>query len=768
MIGESAAPLTHKGAPDQVERWLTLLEHAAPALDHAALAHIVGAMPSGQALCDLAEALGDLGRGVRRRAAVRVRAGDEAFEVGLERSGNLTLASVYGSGANVTLHRFEAPVDAAGLSRTLAAELERRSGSAPAREADRLAAVGRALGAARFDDEASPLLESVVIEPSDELPFAFGAELALRAHPQTTSNGGGVLRTEVLPLLFKGRLRVVASDHTRDLADVHVFLLAEKLVDLALEALDASARLRPLWRKVEAGGVLAGVRLVGGRGRGTRDVMAFSLAPVRRSGPRIEGWTFPSLELGSFAGAVADFGRSLARTLLRWDRTQTHNLRIVELKSRLREISEMCREMDHDDTLVNTSPESYRAYATANQAAPQPPRADLSAARLRFAPKWTAAVPAIDLRSIFLCGDAFVVGSSREVSCIHRSQGTIAWTRPAARGVSVMTPSGLARIDESGTLSVIDVASGELRSTLRLEPRVGGPITGAVISAPGLPRMLVVSEGRRRLCGVDLEAGEIVWRLATRRGGTFRFKRAGRLVVVSAGEQGLFAVDVVTGEVVWRFRARLRFSATPSICDDSLFAIAGDAALSGGGSTRLFHLDPWSGTLRWSVDLPGHARPVGAPHVGRRTVLVVTMGARGSQLVAFDRATGELLYAREACRGGAAALLVDDLAILNSELGELSAFGANDGELRYRHVFSEPLEGDRPRRLEPVLRSGALFIPQSQVHVVRPADGRIVGVIDTDLVADLLRVDERCDVYVAEESGHVAAFSAVARLSVVK
>ena len=491
-----------------------------------------------------------------------------------------------------------------------------------------------------------------------------------------------------------------------------------------------------------------------------------SLAPSRRSGPRIEGWTFPALEIGAFARAVIDFGRSLARTLVRWDRSQTHNLRLVELRSRLREIAEMCREMDQDDTLVNASPESYRAYATSSSVTS--PKADLAAARLRFAPKWTAAVPAIDLRSIFLCGDAFVVGSTREVSCIHRSEGTIAWTRPVARGVSVMTPSGLARIDEAGKLDLIDVQSGETRSTLRLEPRVGGPITGAVIGAPGLPRMLVVSEGRRRLAGVDLEAGEIVWRLGTRRAANFRFKRAGRLVVVSAGDQGLFAIDVVTGEVVWRFRARLRFSAPASICDDALFAIAGDAALSGGGSTRLFHLDPWSGKLRWSVDLPGHARPVGAPHVGGRTVLVLTLGARGSHLVAFDRATGELLYAREACRGAAAALLVDDVAILNAETGELCAFGANDGELRYRHVFAETAEGDRPRRLEPVLRSGALFVPQSQVHVVRPSDGRPVGVVATDLVADLLRVDERCDVYVAEESGHVAAFSALARLSLVK
>jgi hypothetical protein len=35
------------------------------------------------------------------------------------------------------------------------------------------------------------------------------------------------------------------------------------------------------------------------------------------------------------------------------------------------------------------------------------------------------------------------------------------------------------------------------------------------------------------------------------------------------------------------------------------------------------------------------------------------------------------------------------------------------------------------------------------------------------LIPDLLRVDERSDIYVAEESGHVAAFGAAPRLTLV-
>ena len=46
--------------------------------------------------------------------------------------------------------------------------------------------------------------------------------------------------------------------------------------------------------------------------------------------------------------------------------------------------------------------------------------------------------------------------------------------------------------------------------------------------------------------------------------------------------------------------------------------------------------------------------------------------------------------------------------------------------------------------------------------------GAPLGKVPTDLIPDLLRVDERCDVYVAEESGHLAAFAAGPRLSLVK
>src|SRR5262249_29291226 len=155
---------------------------------------------------------------------------------------------------------------------------------------------------------------------------------------------------------------------------------------------------------------------------------------------------------------------------------------------------------------------------------------------------------------------------------------------------------------------------------------------------------------------------------------------------------------------------------------DALFAIAGGGAFVGRGGTRLHHIDPWSGAGRWSVDLPDSMAPVGAPLIGPETVVIATHGRRGMGLAGFDRRTGARRCDEAVCGSAASCLMIDGTVIVNGGGGELCGVSADDGATRYRHVFSGA-EGDRPRRLEPVLRSGALFVPQTEVHVVRPRDG---------------------------------------------
>jgi outer membrane protein assembly factor BamB len=280
---------------------------------------------------------------------------------------------------------------------------------------------------------------------------------------------------------------------------------------------------------------------------------------------------------------------------------------------------------------------------------------------------------------------------------------------------------------------------------------------------------MVVSEGKRHLSALDLDSGEVRWRHSAHGGSTFRLRRAGKLLIVVAADATLTALDIASGDVVWRARDRLRFVGHVGLDHDSLFAWAGESDGKGRGVVRLYHLDPYAGASRWVRELPDLPSPIGAPLVGDREVIVVTRDRPGLGMIALDRTTGETLWS--AAPGlfpiASAWLAIDDSIVVSSETGDLASWSTRTGETRWRHRFPRGMEGDQPRKLEPILRSGALFVPQQQVHVVRPRDGAILGHVPTELIPDLLRVDERCDVYVAEESGHLASFRAGAKLSLV-
>jgi outer membrane protein assembly factor BamB len=318
-------------------------------------------------------------------------------------------------------------------------------------------------------------------------------------------------------------------------------------------------------------------------------------------------------------------------------------------------------------------------------------------------------------------------------------------------------------------MALHDFGSGEIMLTARLAPRVGGSVAGVVVSSPGLPRMLVVSGGKRCLSAVDLGTGEVRWRYSATGGGVFRLRRAGKLLIVVAGDATLTAIDLWTGDVVWRARDRLRFASHVGLDHESLFATVGEPDSRARGTVRLHHLDPYAGATRWIRELPQGPVPQGAPLVTDREVVVVTRDRRGLGLLALDRKSGETLWSSEPGLFPVASawIAIDDAVIVNSEAGDLFAVTAGTGATRWRHRFPRGMEGDQPRKLEPILRSGALFVPQQQVHVVRPRDGAVLGCVPAELIPDLLRVDEHCDVYVAEESGHLAAFRAGAKLSVV-
>jgi outer membrane protein assembly factor BamB len=714
-------------------------------------------------LGELGLAVAQLSSGRTERTTLALHTESEPWELGLEADGDDVLLTVFRSGPSPDVAVFERRVPIAALrSAVLDALLETPSAGAPRPVKSLIAAARTALETSMLRGACRAERVEVTFGSRSIGALSFGAKASVRKRltPGASAPSDGQLeRADLHALLARGEFSVSARRRTTSLNGVHLFLLAEKLLLLADDALEAHRTLRPVFRRVELGSVRLGVRMTG-------ESAGLSLSV---SGPELvargDGVTFPEIDAAAFVRSAVHFARSLTDVLVKNDPSQSKNLRLIALDAQALGLAERVSDAERDDSLTNTQPESYRAFGL--------PRTEPGlfgrwehGGKIRFMPRWVAAVPGIDLRSTFLCGERIVVGSARETASIERASGRVIWRVTTPRAAAVATPLGPARLHPDGTIVLHDLESGEVRFTTMVPPRTGGGACGAVVHVPGLPKLLVVVEGDRRVTAIDLVSGDVRWRFTARRPANFRLRRAGKLLLVAGGDSALVALDVSSGDVVWRVRDRLPFTGDLCVDHDAVFAICGGPI----GPVKLHRVDPWSGELRWTRELD--ERPVFGqpPIVAGSIVAAIVRDRRGVGVQAFDRASGEPCWQQTPGLASptTAWLGIDGALIANSAAGTLLCLDAPSGNLRYNHVFARHVDADQPRRLEPVLRSGALFVPQHQVHVVRPRDGEILGTVPTDLIPDFLRVDERCDVYVAEESGHLAAFGAAARLTLVK
>src|SRR5690606_36050184 len=118
-------------------------------------------------------------------------------------------------------------------------------------------------------------------------------------------------------------------------------------------------------------------------------------APTSRRGTA----TFPELSLFDVVESALAFGRALVRAIVRRDRAQGTNLRLAAFRRDLRTATDALRDVRRQDSRINPSPESYRAFAASRRKS-EPEGVPLSsAARLRYTQRWQALVPGIDLRA---------------------------------------------------------------------------------------------------------------------------------------------------------------------------------------------------------------------------------------------------------------------------------------------------------------------------------------------------------------------------------
>ena len=779
----------HSGSAPRSSRALT---HLAPLFQELAMFASLTEGGLSALTRDLAFALSELSSGVRPRTVVPTEASSQpdgprspkgaVWEVGLERDGERVLVTVFRQGVRARVAQSDRALSLVSARQAVLDAIAAQSqsdvvDSDGAQPTDRGLALAReqllAFQSSAVSGDVGPATQRITtdVKSSRKSRLCIDATIHIRKSTRKLLSRD-VSRADLHALLFSGEVIASVGDSTRKLSDVHVFLVAEALVALAHELLDAVEQGRGILRQLNVGRVRCGVQL----DAGSSATLLLSIG----DNDHTRGWRMPPLPPAEIALAAASFAKTLTRQVTAADRSQSANLRLLRLADVAEELRLRLRVGDERSNLLNGTPESYRAFAESDTLPPpQVALAPTPAGKLRFTESWRADIAGLDLRSIHLAGDRLVCASARELACIDRTSGHILWTTRAQRGVSIPTPVGLARLSPDGHLAMHDLNDGERLFDLRLGACSGARTSGAVVNAPGLPHLLLLGEGERHLCAVDLDSSELRWRRPLRREGTLRLRRAGKLMIATSGASELQAIDLLCGEIVWRYCAHGRFSHGVAIDGNQLFAVATATGRSLAGRPRrgeamLVCVDPWTGAERWQSALPRPAAILGTPIVARDLVLVVTDDGDGRNrlgVCAFDRHTGKLQYDLPGglCDGHAARLLVDDLLIANSETGELVAFDVEAGRVRYRHVFASNRDtADRPTSLQPMLRSGALFLPQTEVFVVRPKDGALLGRTAAELVPDALFVDERCGVYVAEASGYIGAYHALPVLTLVE
>jgi len=705
------------------------------------------------ALAELTAAAATLAIGAKRKVLLPLAT--SAIEYALVRRGDAVLVSCYGTASAPVVYQLDRTVALKLLLHTCAQRMLETARQEPDPTARQIAirVAERALATKLAPDPEGPIAAvnqrgGELDAPSSEVPLAFGYEATI--YTSSSSSQSRSARADVHALLFEGHLWAFVRGRRLSLVRGPIMLAAHRMVVAVRTLVDSWDSTRPTHVRLRAGKFQIAMR------KSSHQLVSVELSSEGRG-----DLTATSLSIGEAALPILKLASDLLRSLVAADRGQSRNLRVRALRQEVRALRREIRARRSADSFVNLDPDRLRMH---NEAEPPPTMQAEKLPSLQFEERWRICLEGLDANSVFMCGDRLVIATQTHVVAVSRDNGSVLWARPGQASTTLMAGSVLIRLSADGEVELCNVKDGEAYCSTHITPRIGGPPSGLMAGGGNVPPVAVITEGSHRLVAIDVRTGEPRWRFASRTGGEFRMTKVGRVLLVTCGEEAIHAIDIATGEDIWRFAERGCFQFRPLVQDETVVA----AAVRGRREGALYAIDLYSGQPRWQRELQGP--PTSDPSSAANVVLVSTAGEEAT-LSAHSLDDGQQLWdMKDPGLGiGGAGMTIDNTWIVNAPFGQLSAFDVGTGHVRWSTDLADALADEIPRRLEPVLRGGALFVPAASVHVVRPADGsRLAASLPCDLVPDLMRVDERGWVYVAEESGYLAGYAPKPMLTLIR
>lgn len=697
---------------------------------------------------DVAAALTQLAAGVRRRVVLALSA--SPGELALERRGADVYVSLYTTTGQPELLVWNRRVALETLlAASIDASLVECADESAAHRSIAHAVVERARATTVEPIDADEVLSvrgGALEAPGRTTPLAFGYELTLRG---ATRGQTRAVRADVHALLCDGTLWAFVHGRRIVLARGPILLPLLRMLSASRSFAEArSSRHAPSLR------ARVGTCSLALRSDGTGRVT------MTLEGERGASATAPSLEASDALLPIAKVASEIVRELVAFDRSQSRNLRIRSLREEVRLLRRHAKSREERTGFVNPDAERMRADEPA-----QRPEENRGAGRsgspsLRFGERWRVALDGLDATSTFLCGDRLVVASSKHTVALSRDDGSVLWARDTNDAVCSMAGGVLVRVFPDGFVELCSVLDGEPYATGRITARFARPPQAKLVGTPSTPPIAILEEGLGRLAAIDLRTGELVWRFSSRATRPLELVRFGRMLLV-ASDDAVHGLDAVTGEELYRhIEEGAQISGLVTSRDRAYFRVDRP-------SCALVGLDAYRGEETLRVEL--ETRRVGPVFGHEGGAIVAFAEGDASRLVRFDANGSRLFTVNDpGLLEGAATLVVDDRLVLNVPGGTVAAIELTTGEPAWSGRFARPND-DVPRLLEPVLRAGALFVPTAEVCVLRPTDGASATTsLPCDLIPDRLLVDERSWVYVAEESGHLAAYAPVAHLTLIR
>ncbi|MCS6858021.1 MAG: PQQ-like beta-propeller repeat protein [Sandaracinaceae bacterium] len=579
--------------------------------------------------------------------------------------------------------------------------------------------------------------------PREEVGFGFEAKFNLSDEP----SGTDLSHSDVHAMLFRGSLWAwIRKKHLLLLQDFPILLAIQRMVSAIASLIVACQEHRGLHIRLCLGPFCFGLR-------SHHPKAEVTLILGEKNGGLL---TFPSLDPFVVSKAVLGVASELLSTLLECDRAQKRNLRILALFEEVGRMQRFLRSWKSPPCFTSAAPERFRVEEEAKAPLTQPTYR-LGKKGLEFVPRWSIAIDGIDAYQLFLWRDHLIVGNAHRILALDRNQGHCLWETEGEAQSSLLTDRGLVLISASGACEIRAVDSGEVIQLFTIAASKERKREAILASGTSLPPTLLVVESDEDLVAIDLRTGVPRFRYSTRLPGKLQIRRGGRLVFAVNGDAFIDAIDVISGETVWRFATEGGVHARPARHQDRLWVVA---ETSNRREAILYALNAWSGEYLHTESLNG--KLVGEPQVVDGHILI-TLEQRGQRILECRSAhQGTLLWSGPdpGIAKGGGMLGVDGLLIVNGVNGYLTALSMQSGKQCYRRALNESPEDAVPRRLAPLLRGGALFVPSSRVHVLRASDGQALGApVPCDLVPDGLIVDERGWMYIAEESGHLMALN---------